>query len=679
MHIHKNNSDNLKTQPKTKRNSFARQVLILGLLVLIGVLVSLSVTGQAPKLSGWLTNRSSRGASPQTTAVQVILTNSTPNPPSAITTGTLITPTSTLTPIASPIKVDLTTNLTPAPYPSLDEKTLIQGTLILAIQEGPFSHLFAYQPQNLPFTRLTAGDWNDITPAVSPDGKQLVFSSNRSGHWDLYLLDLVNGETRRLTDTPEYDGAPSFSPDGRWLVYESYQESSPGKGSLELYIRQVSPETADGQTPIRLTDNGAGDYAPAWSPAGRQIAFISTQDGDADIWLADLDQVDQRFQNVSRRLASPDSHPAWSPDGKMLLWSSEVEGIQTLYIWEPGEAEIEPQPVGNGGWAAWSPDGQSVVTSVQSPNHTNLTGFNIQDSNLTLAPISVAGNLNGIAWTSYTLSQPYPAPLAQAAQLTPTPVWQPALSAPPDSPAGRQNVVPLKDIIAPFPYLHDLVDESFFALRQEVVRQAGWNLLAHLENAYVPLTAPLFPGMLEDWLYTGRAFALSSAPANAGWMVMVREDYGGFTYWRVYVRTRLQDGGQGVPLHEPPWDFNARNRGDPRFYEQGGSLMESIPGGYWIDFTELASSYGWERLAALSSWRIAIPAARYNEFVNRPNLNWYAAILEIYPPEAVVTVTPPPPPTATPTKTLIPSRTPTLTQTLRPSASPTPTLAAAKP
>jgi TolB protein len=671
--MQKNNTSTTSTNAQSKRNSFARRILILSLLVLILVLVSLSITGQASRLWYWIPTFFPVKASQQPAAYQLSPSTQSKNQNPDITVISSVTPSSTNTPI--PLVVYTSTASTPTQIlqTKLNESDMIQGTLILSIAEGGYTHLFAYQPQKLPFTRLTSGPWQDITPAVSPDGTLLAFSSNRSGNWDLYTLDLSSGETKRLTDTPEYDGSPSWSPDGRWLVYESYLETSQDKANLELFIRQVSADAPEGQVPLQLTNDPGADLSPTWSPSGRQIAFISTRDGNNDVWLADLDEVDNRFINLSYHLLSPNSNPVWSPDGSRLLWSSNREGIKTLYTWEPGKPEIEPQPIGNGGWAIWSPDGSALITSVQSPNQTYLTGFYLQDSRLLLPPIALNGPLAGLAWTTYTLPSPLPSSLEQAAQLTPAPLWQTVISEPPDEQTGRQNVVPLDNVIVPFPYLHDLLNESFQALRQEVIRQVGWDFLGRLENAYVPLTTPLFPGMLDDWLYTGRAFSTSTAPADTGWLVAVREDHNGFTFWHVYLRTRLQDGTQGIPLHELPWDFGTRNLGNVRNYDQGGSLMEKPPPGYWIDFTQLASSYGWERLPALSSWRNAIPAARYNEFVNRSNSDWYSAMLEIYPPEALVTVTPPPPPSATPTKTPIPSRTPIPTQTFKPSQTPTQT------
>jgi TolB protein len=233
----------------------------------------------------------------------------------------------------------------------------------------------------------------------------------------------------------------------------------------------------------------------------------------------------------------------------------------------------------------------------------------------------------------------------------------------------------LEDVEAPYPMLHDLVDESFQSFRTRLAAEIGWDLLSTLENAFVPLTAPLMPGMGDDWLYTGRAIAVNPVPLNAGWMAVVREDFGLQTFWRVYVRTRFQDGSQGAPLHIIPWNFDARKGGDVRAYEQGGAPADAIPTGYWIDFTQFAKSFGWERLPALNNWRRYYQGSRFNEFVHRAGLDWRTAMLELYPPEALITPTAIIPPTRTPTVTprWYRSPTPTATLTPRPTFTPSPT------
>jgi TolB protein len=221
----------------------------------------------------------------------------------------------------------------------------------------------------------------------------------------------------------------------------------------------------------------------------------------------------------------------------------------------------------------------------------------------------------------------------------------------PEVPGGRQHLVVLDGVQAPFPQLLDQVDEAFQALRVLVAEKSGWDFLASLDNAFVPLTAPLPPGMGEDWLYTGRAFAFDSQSMNAGWVVVVPERFGHQTYWRVYLKARFQNGSQGKPLNDLTWDFNARYQGDPNLFENGGDQIATSPPGYWVDFTDLACALGWERLPALPTWQSAVYTARFNEFLLPIDQTWEETMLDLYPAEALLTPTPIFPPTLTPTRT----------------------------
>lgn len=523
---------------------------------------------------------------------------------------------------------------------------LNQGMLVLSISEGGYSHLFAYQPMSLPLTRLTDGAWDDITPALSPDGKYLAFASNRSDVWDLYLLELSSGKLTRLTDTSAYDASPAWSPDGQYLVYESYCTggASPAD-NLEIMLQPVFEPTA----PVPLSDNPAADFSPAWSPKGRQIAFISDRTGEREVWIADLDQVgEERFTNLSQSPASSEAHPAWSPDGERLAWASNLDGAQNLSVWSQDNGR---QYIGSGSWPVWSPAGNALFTTLSDPNLTYLTAYNHPNPILAFPPLAMPGEISGISWGEASLPEALPGSLASAALSTPVPDWQAALAPAEGLPANRQQLVSLEGIQAPYPKLHDLVDESFLALRNRIGMEAGWDFLSVLENAFVPITVPLPPGMGNDWLYTGRGIAFNPAPLYAGWVAIIPEQFGGETYWRVYLRARQQDGTQGTPLFDRPWEFATRYSGDPASYENGGSLAQEIPSGYWIDFTVLATAYNWERLPALSTWQAVYTAARFNEFVLREGLDWQTAMLELYPPEALMTPTVAAPPTLTPTPT----------------------------
>jgi len=605
--------------------------------------------------------------------------------PSAVPTTTEIPATDTPTPkpsetpttVPSATSTPVPASATPLPLSTL---TLNQGLIVLALNEGGNTHLFAYQPQEsgaglpLPLTRLTSGPWDDITPVISPDGQTVAFTSSRSGYWDIYLLSLNNGDLTRLTDSLNYDAAPAWSPDNQWVVYETYLNDN-----LEIYIQSV----ADAQNVIRLTENQAADFSPVWSPAGRQIAFVSDRSGENDIWLADLDQAEEkRFQNISVTPNSADAHPAWSPDGTSIVWVGEQDGMHSLFVQDLSVSDDSGSPasntsrtnLGSGDWPAWSPDGESILTVLEAPNRTYLTAYPTHYPGLVFPTLELPGPVNGISWGAVALSSSIQGVYQQAAEITPTALYIPSFTSVPDESSGRYQLIALYDVVAPNPYLHDATDESFQALRLQIGADSGWDILSSLENAYVPLTTPLEPGMGNDWLYTGRAFALDTSPMDSGWIAVVREDFGAETYWRVFIKALYQDGSAGIPLHDQPWNFEASSNGSTIAYEQGGQRMDSIPTGYWIDFTERAIAYGWQRQPALSNWTAFLPAALFNEFSYTEGLDWHSAMLQLYPPEAMVTPSPVIPPSRTPTATLrwYVSPTPTSTSTPRPTFTPYP-------
>jgi TolB protein len=551
------------------------------------------------------------------------------------------------------------------PIPPTPIKIEGQELFILSFNDFGYSHLFAFIPKTLAFVRLTNGPWNDVTPALSPDGRHIAFASDRNNYWNLYVLDAVTGAVTRLTDTKEYDSNPTFSPDGQWIAYETYMDDN-----LELAIQSLADP---GQPPIRLTDDPAVDESPAWSPEGRQIAYVSNRTGESEIWIANLDKTDEtRYVDVSRNTGSAEAHPVWSYDGNLLAWgaTSYSNGLSGVYTWDIRFPDHLPHWIGDGDWPVWSEDASQIATRVSTPNENYLTAYTTTGE-LTLALKLLPGTLKGMIWHTLPITDPLPAPFQTAAQAQLAPLYTPQLVVQPDI-SGRLAIVPLDDVEAPYPRLNDAVDEAFVALRQRVIQEANWDALANLENAYTPITSVLDPGKGEDWLYTGRAFALNAASLSAGWMAVVREDFSQQTYWRLYLRAQAQDGSLGEPLHQVPWDLSARYNLDPQAYEQGGQLIREVPAGYWIDFTDLANQYGWQRLPAFSNWRTYYKGTRFNEFVITGGLDWPSAMLQLYPPEVLVTPTLIVPPTETPSPTQPPK--PTRTPSKTPTPNPTFTL-----
>ena len=445
--------------------------------------------------------------------------------------------------------------------------------------------------------------------------------------------------------------------------------SSYSQTDFDIWILSVDGS----QGPIQLTNHPAKDVSPAWDPgSGRRIAFVSDRDGSEDIYLADLDQPEDRFHNLTGSGSIDEADPVFSPDGRRLIYSVNLPGVLALRSLDLEHPDRPPTVVGEGRSPAWSPDGSRVVAAWETSQGGRLVVYDLNASSLApLTEIQIAIG-HQTSWSDGGYS----------------PSWLPSGNGSPDGEArlpetstpgqaaGRLSLIDLRGVTAPNPTLVGSANDAFQALRKATAEQVGWDFLGRLDDAFVGLNDPLPPGFAyNDWLYTGSAFRVTDSAVGAGWMVAIKEDFAGQTYWRLFVRTDRQDGSQGQPLHVHPWDFEARADGDPVHYNQGGAPAASMPAGYFVDFTALAAEFGFDRQPALPNWRTFYAGARFDEFAYTEGLDWLTAMLQLYPASAIATPTRYSTPTATPTSTPRPTPTPWWWRWLQPTASPSPTSA----
>jgi TolB protein len=574
--------------------------------------------------------------------------------PIAVLTETveeIVIPTSlpTATPAPTEIPVDPTATVSGANVAGLQD----QGVMVLSLADGAFYHLFAYNPQYLPLLRLTDGESDDVSPAINPDGTKICFSSRRNNAWDLYILDIQSGSVSQLTNTPEYEGSPTWSPDGQWIAFDAYSKA----GNLDIYLLETAhPETA----PLQLTDDPAADFSPNWMAGGggRQIAFVSDRSGNDEIWIARLDNFKERFINASLDADSEDTHPVWSPDGLYLSWAKKHDGDASLVIWNSNDINSPVRAVGSGDWPVWNPTGNNIGTRVRQANLTALSSFDINTGQINIPLIRLPGPLQGLDWRSGGIAQIMSTRVDEAPSPAARVIWTRTLQQDP-MPSGKDGLVSLDGVGAPSPVLLDTVDDSYIALRSKIGDLVGWDFLNSLTSAFMEKDTPADPGASIFWLSTGRAFEINDLPMNSGWMVLVRDDIGAQVYWRIFLKTRAQDGSQGRPMTERAWDIISRNSGDPTVYEKGGKDT-GVPQGYWVDFTEWAGRFGWDRFPALSNWITYYPGARFKLFALTEGLDLNNALGQIYPGETFTrqvnlpTFTPFPTPEATdPTPTAV--------------------------
>ncbi len=199
--------------------------------------------------------------------------------------------------------------------------------------------IYRFDRPGEPPRRLTTDPGLDYNPVVSPDGRWVVFTSERTGNPDLYALDLEQaGEPVRLTASDAMEDAADFSPDGRTLVFVSTETGNP-----DVYSMPFDPGGADsGRAAVNLTRHAAGDYSPAMSPDGTQILFSSgraADDAASGALAAAGSEASELFvmradgTNVRRLTRHPgwDGAPAWSSDGQAVLFYSERAGGTRIF------------------------------------------------------------------------------------------------------------------------------------------------------------------------------------------------------------------------------------------------------------------------------------------------------------------------------------------------------------
>ena len=121
---------------------------------------------------------------------------------------------------------------------------------------------------------LTTGPGNDTEAVFSPDGRRIVFQSDRTGTLDLYQYDVATKEVTPLATVPGHACFPGFSPNGKWIVYSyAHFTSTAFEGIEHGYNLFVIP--AAGGKARRLTSGRFRDYCPRFSPDGRTIWFAS--------------------------------------------------------------------------------------------------------------------------------------------------------------------------------------------------------------------------------------------------------------------------------------------------------------------------------------------------------------------------------------------------------------------
>ncbi len=206
-------------------------------------------------------------------------------------------------------------------------------------------------------------------------GSRIAFTSDRTGDWEVYVMDACGANLMRLTDSPGQDGwhGLSWSPDGARIVFDSKRD-----GNDEIYVMD-----ADGSNQTRYTDSARGDACADWSPDGTRFAFHSARETPAgDIFV--MDAVPYSPATKIADSASYDSDPDWHPAGTRIAWSAWLGGEPERDVWimDPDGSNKLRLTTTDAYDAApvWSPDGSKIAFTSRRDGNFDIYVMNADGS-----------------------------------------------------------------------------------------------------------------------------------------------------------------------------------------------------------------------------------------------------------------------------------------------------------
>lgn len=240
-----------------------------------------------------------------------------------------------------------------------------QILLSLTGEKGPFATKIAYISKRTGHKELYLVDVDGyqpirvtnhrsivLNPDFSPTRKELIFTSYSKGNPDLYRKEIYTGRESRVSLRQGLNIGGRYSPDGREIALTLSKDKN-----SEIYLIGT-----DGTIHKRLTNHYSIDVDPTWSPKGNKIAFVSDRRGNPNIFIVDI-----RTLEVTRLTyeGKYNATPAWNPKGGKIAYARMDDGVFNIFtIREDGTDERQLTfGKGNKEHPRWSPDGRFLVYS----------------------------------------------------------------------------------------------------------------------------------------------------------------------------------------------------------------------------------------------------------------------------------------------------------------------------
>ncbi len=211
-------------------------------------------------------------------------------------------------------------------------------------------------------------------PHWSKDATRILFQSNETGLWQIYVMNADGSKLKQLTTDPSNNNFLDWSPDNTKICFVSDRT-----GNEEVFLMDASGEHQE-----QLTFNTARDIHPYWSPDGSTIFFSSTRD---DPNAFELYQMDMHGRNVKRITHDPDDETCarLSPTGNNLVFlRNNEEGLDDIFMLNLTDS-VETRMTttkSTDGWPCWFPNGKAFVFSTKENDRYKLFIYNLASGSM---------------------------------------------------------------------------------------------------------------------------------------------------------------------------------------------------------------------------------------------------------------------------------------------------------
>jgi TolB protein len=255
---------------------------------------------------------------------------------------------------------------------------------------GKEIYLIDFDGYNL--KKLTRDNTVNLSPAWSPDGKWIVYTSYAARNPDLVMINTTGEKRQTLNRFPGLNAAPAWSPDLQKIAFVLSRDQN-----SEIYLLKKNRKLQ------RLTRHYNIDTSPTWSPDGKKIAFTSDRSGTAapQIYIMDAEKGDSGKVTRISFGSSYNDNPSWSPNGDKIAYTSLVgKKFQiSVYDLETHKSLIVTKGTGSAEKPSWSPDGRFIVYRKQVNGRSNIFIKSLRSD--WVRQLTFSGKIHSPSWSPY--------------------------------------------------------------------------------------------------------------------------------------------------------------------------------------------------------------------------------------------------------------------------------------